>query len=335
MDTRIALGEHARAFAGLTVADMAEDMLRARGELTIGRPSAGAVIQRAITSTSSDFSSLLADATEKALNEAYNSAPSGIKPAARERSATNFRSLSTIRAGEFPELLEVPEGGEVKHGKSPEMAESFRVNSFARIWSITREALVNDDLGAFADFSRQAGLAAANKEADVFVDLLMSNPTMSDGVAMFATEHANLAAAGAGINLSTMSAARASLRKQKGLDGKSPTNAEPLFLIVSPDRETEAEQVLAEVAASSTADANPFTRRLNLLVEPRLTDGSWFVVADPQQVPSLEYAYLDGNRGPQVVTRPGFEVMGLEVRISLDFGAGLVDWRGMFRNPGT
>jgi hypothetical protein len=77
---------------------------------------------------------------------------------------------------------------------------------------------------------------------------------------------------------------------------------------------------------------------LELIVEPRLDAHSttrWFVFGDPALVPVLEYSYLADATGPQVETRPGWEVLGLEIRATLDFGAGALDFRGAYQNPGA
>jgi hypothetical protein len=43
---------------------------------------------------------------------------------------------------------------------------------------------------------------------------------------------------------------------------------------------------------------------------------------------------LQGSEGPQVTTRAGFEVDGVEIKVSLDFGAAFLDWRSWYKNDG-
>jgi hypothetical protein len=108
----------------------------------------------------------------------------------------------------------------------------------------------------------------------------------------------------------------------------------PKYLVVGPQQETMAEQLLAEIAAATVADVNPFAKRLSLLVEPRITDNQWFIFADPAQLPVLEYSYLSSAQGPQMASREGWDVLGMEFRVVLDFGCGAVDWRGAYMNAG-
>ncbi len=42
-----------------------------------------------------------------------------------------------------------------------------------------------------------------------------------------------------------------------------------------------------------------------------------------------------GGEGPQVETKAGWDVDGVEIRIILDFGAGFNDWRGWYANAGA
>jgi len=72
------------------------------------------------------------------------------------------------------------------------------------------------------------------------------------------------------------------------------------------------------------------------LVEPRLSSATrWYVTADPGEIDGLEFAYLSGAEGPQVESRSGWDVDGVEIRVILDFGAGFIDHRGWFMNAGT
>jgi hypothetical protein len=78
-----------------------------------------------------------------------------------------------------------------------------------------------------------------------------------------------------------------------------------------------------------------FGGKLTLLIEPRITGNGWYVFADPASAPVLEYACLSSAPGPQLSSRDGWEVLGREFRVVLDFGAGATDHRGAYRNPGA
>jgi hypothetical protein len=44
--------------------------------------------------------------------------------------------------------------------------------------------------------------------------------------------------------------------------------------------------------------------------------------------------YLAGQTGPQIESRAGFEVDGVQIRVRLDYGAGFIESRGWYRNAG-
>ena len=93
---------------------------------------------------------------------------------------------------------------------------------------------------------------------------------------------------------------------------------------------------LATIAPATAADVNPFSGAMSLVVEPRLSSATrWYVTADPGEIDGLEFAYLSGNEGPQVESRSGWDVDGVEIRVILDFGAGFIDHRGWFQNLGA
>jgi len=80
----------------------------------------------------------------------------------------------------------------------------------------------------------------------------------------------------------------------------------------------------------------PVSGSLSLVVEPRLSSATrWYVAADATEINGREYAYLAGGEGPQVESKSGWDVDGVEVRVILDFGAGFIDWRGWYQNAGA
>jgi HK97 family phage prohead protease len=340
------LSEPARQFANMSMVDIARDCLRVRG-LSITGLSQSTIVQRALETTS-DFPNILGDATGRSLRNAYTAVPSGLKRTARQVTARDFKTRYRIMFGEAPRLEKVNESGEYKHGSIGEGAETYKVATYGKIFGLTRQAIVNDDLNAFEAVPRKLGQAAAATEAQLLADLIQSNsgngPTMSDTNALFSTQHKNKAAGGdlANFNGSTPTAdvllgtGRLALRKQVGLSGVEYITITPKFLVVPSEQETAAEKGLAIVAPTKTADFNPFSGKLELVVEPRLTSATrWYLAADPTEIDGLEYAYLEGAPGPQTTTRAGFDVDGVEIKVSLDFGAGFVDWRSWFKNDGA
>lgn len=329
--------EAARPFMALGLHDLARDALTRSGQ-SIGTMGAEEVLTRAMHGTS-DFAELLTGAGNRVLANAYQAAQSPLKTLARQRTASDFRALSVLKLGEFSGLQKVSEHGEIKAMTTGEAKEGYALETFGGMFSLTRKALINDDLGAFGRWGEMMGTAAAETEAAQLLALLAANSgagvTMSDGKALFHADHGNLAGTGAALSETTLSAARLAMRTQKGLDGKTPVNVVPKFLVVGPALETAAEKLLASINATTTDDVNPFGGRLSLLVEPRITGNGWYVFGDPATAPVLEYAYLSSAPGPQLSSRDGWETLGREYRVVLDFGAGAVDHRGAYRNAGA
>ncbi|MBT3361454.1 MAG: peptidase U35 [Rhodospirillales bacterium] len=331
------LSEPARRYAYATPVDMAKELLSLRGGQTTGM-SPASLITRALHTTS-DFPIILGDTVGRTLRDAYQTAPSGIRRLGRQTTAKDFRSINKLMLGEAPMLEKLNEHGEIKAGTMTEAKEAYKVETWARKIGITRQVLVNDDLGAFSDLARRMGQAAAETEARVLVDLLESNsgngPKMDDTKVLFHADHSNKAGTGAVISDTTLSAARLALRTQKGLSGE-PIRVTPKYLLVPPALETEAEKWLATVAAAKAADVNPFSGSLSLVIEPRLASATrWYITADPSEIDGLEFSYLAGGEGPQVESKSGWDVDGVEIRVILDYGAGFVDHRGWFANAGA
>lgn len=288
--------------------------------------------------TTSDFPQLLQGAGQRMLLAAFEPAASGLRRICRPRPATDFRDLKAIRFAGVDELKKVVESGQVTHGTGEESVETYRVSTYARLFQMTREAIVNDDLSAFSGLN-VLGRAAANTEAVVLLALLMENtgagPTMTDGSALFTTGRGNLASSGTVLDVTNLSVARAAMRVQTDLNGVTVSNT-PRFLVVGPAKETSAEQVVAAITPADASDVNPFAGKLEVVVEPRLTGNAWYLFADPGLSPVIEMATLGGTGGmPQIesFTQPNF--LGVTMRVVHDFGFGAVSPIGAYRNAGA
>ncbi len=244
-----------------------------------------------------------------------------------------------MQLSNLPTLKEVKEGGEYQYASLTDGKETYSLVTYGRVVPVTRQSLINDDLGAFDRIPMMMGRSAAETEAKIVWGIITVNAAMSDGVALFHATHANLAGSGSAITVASLNAGRAAMRKQKGLAVKAadqePLNLTPKFIVVSPDKETEAQSFLASIYATKAGDVNPFAQSLLQLTEARLTGNTWYLFADPALIDTIEYAYLEGEEGLYTETRFGFEVDGIEVKGRLDFAAKAIDWRGLYYSTGS
>lgn len=347
--------EAAREFMGMSMVQMAGDMLNRSGTRDVHRMNASDILNAAAWNsgggrrsyatdrsysrdggahTTSDFPELLMGAGQRFLMEQFAAAASPLKQISRRRTARDFRTISGLQISGFGTLLEVPENSELKHGTFTERKETYRIKTFGKQFGLSRQAIINDDLGAFTDPIRIMARAASETEAQLLAGLINSNPVLGDGVPLFHANHGNLAAAGAPPSVDTLSAGRKAMRNQKDADGVTPLAASPAYIVAGTDNETIIEQLLTEVQAYLNGDVNPFAGKLTAAIDPRLDPAPWYLFGAPGSAPVLEFAYLDDQPGPRIEMKEGWDTLGTEFRVFEDFGAGLVDHRGGYKNPG-
>ncbi len=327
-------------FRGMSLLRMAEEQLVSEGVSTRGM-SSRQIAETALNigarayHTSSDFPIILGNTINRTLRAAYELQPRTFMPFCRRGSASDFREMTRAQisgvVGNFDEVLE---GAEYKYGSMDEAKESYKVVKYGKIISLTWEALINDDLDAFSRIPQAMAAKAAQKQSDIVWDILLSNPLMGDGLALFVNGHNNLGSATA-INETGLNAARKAIRNQTGLNGDF-ISLTPRYLLCGPDKETEAQKILqATIVATKSADTNVFRGFTDLIVEPRVTGNKWFLTADPSQIDTIEYSFLDGEGELFTEQRTGFDIDGLEVKARMVFGAKAIDYRGLYYNPGA
>jgi phage major head subunit gpT-like protein len=321
---------------------LAEDSLEAVGVKTRTMSPmdiAAEALNLRSTHTTSDFPLILADVSGKTLRDAYTEAPATFAPLARQITLPDFKSVKRNQLGEAPQLLKVIEGAEFTRGTVGEGKEEFALSTYGRVFAITRQAIVNDDMDAFSRLPMLFGRSARDLESDLVWAEITANANMGDGVALFHATHNNLAGAGAVISITTIGAGRTAMRKQKGVNAKQFVNSQAKYLVVPAALETVAEQfVSTNLLANASGSVNPFAGRLQVIAEPRLDANSlisWYMAADPSQIDLIEYAYLLGEDGPTLESRVGFDVDGLEIKCRHDFAAKVIDYRGLYKNPGA
>lgn len=322
----------AREMMGLSVIEMGERLV---GERPRRASSVNDRLSFVMQHTTSDLPGLFGGAGQRVLLDVYKAMQSPLSRIARERDAQDFRQISLLRPGEHPELLEVAESGEVTHGTMAESDEKLKLATFGRIISVTRQALINDDLNGVGEMLRTQGQAAANVEAKKLSGLLTAGngagAALADGNPLFHTSRGNIANAFVAINITSLSVGRQAVRDMKGLDGVTPLAIPPRYIVCGSEYETVAEQIVASITATKAEDVNPI--KLEVLCEPRLNGTGWSLFADPTMAEVMSRAYLAGNRGPLLEQKEGWERLGMEFRTIFDFGCAVTGWRGAYHVP--
>lgn len=288
--------------------------------------------------TTSDFPLLTEAASNKILLEAYQLAPPTYRSWARQKSFNDFKVHKFLRVGDFPALQAMTESGDIPGGTLSENRESITAGTNGVLLPFSRQLLINDDLNALGDLISAAGAEAALTENALMYGLLTAasgaGPTLSDGLAMFVAGHANLGTAAA-ITTTSLSLGRAAMRKQKGVGAVRNLNLSPAILAIGPDKETEAQQVIAPIQAVQAGNVPVFAGTMQLVVDPNITGNAWYLFADPARAPAFAYGYVAGQNGPRIDTGGVFNFDGIMMRVLHDFGGGALDYRPAYRNPGA
>ena len=331
--------ELAREYRSYSLLEMTRQYLDSRGVNTRGM-SKTELVQRGFHSTS-DFPLLFSNLAGKTLDAAYQEEPHTWKPIARQRNLPDFKNANDlIVAGALtPELL--LEGGEYKAGTLVEDQHTWNLSTYAKKITLTRQAIINDDLSAMERVPEMLGRGFRRLESNIIWALITGNAVTSvDGVALFNAAHNNVAGSTLTIAVAGMNTARKAMRKQTDLAGNT-INLMPKYLMVPTDLESTALQFLFPTGFAPTArtgDNGPVVNAqsagMELIVEPRL-DGAadvFYLAASPGSVEGIVYGYLAGEEGPTVTTTEKRDPDGVELLARFDFGAAVKDFRGFYRS---
>lgn len=334
-----ARADGANPFRGNTLFEMARACAERAGANTRGMDRMD-VVAMAFTHSSSDFPLILGDTARRALLRGFNDAPESFPEFTRAISVSDFKPTTMAGLGLFTGLDAVPENGEYKYGKFSESGQPIQLATYGKLFGISRQAIINDDLNALADVPRKMGAAAKRTVGDAVFRILTSNPKMRDGVDLFHATHKNLATAGA-ITTATVDGLRVLMAKQVDADGNVVYI--PLKYLLTPVALGGAARTVRDSQFEVSGNKNltvPNTMRglFEVVEDSRLDAASataWYGVADPNLVDGIVVAYLDGKQEPYLESKDGWNVDGTEFKVRIDAAAAAASHQGLAKNPGA
>ena len=291
------------------------------------------IVREALTGTGA-FPGILSNVAHKSMAQAYQSAPTTYQLWTAQGSNSDFKDATRYRLSEADTLEKLNESGEFKAGGVTEGAAKTSIATYGRMFSLTRQAIINDDMGALQQLPSIYGAAARRMINKMVYKMLQSNPKV-EGAVLFHADHKNLCAEN--ISIEGLAKMKAAMAKQKNIKGAEYLNIQPAFLICPVELEVQAAQLISSVVDPTKANAtpNPFANKMTVISEPELEDAKAFYLAAAAGIaPTIEVTSLNGNLTPTMERAEQFDTLGIKWRIYMDVGVNLLDYRGIQKSTG-
>lgn len=337
-------------FRGMSLVELARDCLERAGVRTRNMDKM-ALVGEAFTYRSayngvSDFAVVLENVMHKVLLGAFATQPDVWRRFCKVGSVSDFRAHNRYRLGSFGTLDSLNEHGEFKNKQIPDGAkEKISIGTKGNIIGLSRQAIINDDLGAFNGLATAFGRSAAlSIEVDVFAFLALNSGAggaLNDGNPIFYNRtNRNNIGTGAALSIASIDADRQVLAQIKDISGNEYLDLRPAVLLVPLSLGGQAR--IYNQAQYDTDVSNKFQVPnkvaglfRDVIDTPRLSGTRRYMFADPNIAPVIEVAFLDGQQMPFLDNQTGWRVDGVEWKVRLDYGVGGVGCEGAVTNAGA
>lgn len=262
------------------------------------------------------------------------------------KSVSDFKTVTAYRMLENMTYEELGAGGKIKHGSLSEESYTRSARTYAKMFSLTRTDIINDDLGAFDDLRKRLGMGAAIALSDAFWR------TFLDDDAFFTTARGNyiegsttnLGTDGVGLQLGITAFRNL---ESPTADGSKRIGGEPKILLVPNELAYIAEQfyVTTNLGGGTTvANANIHANKYKPIIVPWLSDSSftgysataWYLLRDPARYAPMTVSFLDGVETPTVESAEAdFDTLGVDFRGYHDFGADRSEYLAGVKSKGA
>jgi hypothetical protein len=300
--------------------------------------------------SSIEISSILSNSANKFLRDGWNSVDMTPLRIASIRNVRDFKTITTVSLTGAVEFEKVGAAGEIKHGTLGETVYTNKADTYARMLAITRQDIINDDLGALTSVPRRLGRGAGLKLNDIFWTAFLYGETSG----FFAASHtsptgnSNLNSGVADMTIGGLTATEVLFMNQIDPDGK-PLGIMPQIVLVPTALKATAtalmdpQSKMITGANASISDVNVFAGRFRVESSPYMSNSSytgysaaaWYMLADPNELPAIEIVALNGRVEPTVDTADAdFNTLGVQMRGYSDVGVALQEYRAAVKADG-
>jgi hypothetical protein len=284
------------------------------------------------------IATILSNNSNKFLMDGWNSVDQTCLRISARKSVNDFKTNTTVSLVDNVIYEQVGPGGEIKHGTLSEITYTNKVDTYAKMLAITRQDIINDDLGALTVVPRKLGNGAMKKLNDIFWKKFLLGVSTN----FFGTTNKNINEGVATMTVGGLAATEVIFMNQTNPDG-TPLGVMPAILLAPTALKTDALTLMNSqylIDGTSTAkqgSANVFNGRWTVESSPYISNtaytgatsiGYW-LLANPMEMAVIEIAALNGRLEPQVDTAEAdFNTLGVQMRGYSDVGVTLQEYRG-------
>lgn len=327
--------ENDNIYNGMTLREYARMALTERG-IGVSSYNPMQMVGLALTHSTSDFGNILLDVANKSLLQGWDEAAETFEQWTKKGQLSDFKTAHRVGMGVFPSLRQVREGAEYKYVTTGDKGETIALATYGEIFSVTRQAIINDDMNQLTDVPMKMGSAAKATIGDLVYAILTKNPKLSDGKPLFHADHKNLGSGA--ISVASIDDARKMMRLQK--EGERSLNIRPAYMLVPVGLETLANQTIKSASVKgadiNSGINNPIQNFAEVISDPRLDEAdakAWYLAA-AKGTDTIEVAYLNGIDTPYIDQQEGFNTDGIATKVRIDAGVAPLDYRGLAKSSG-
>lgn len=300
-----------------------------------------------------EISTIISNNANKYLREGWNSVEQTAMRLASVRPVRNFLQISTVSlVGSDTMFEKLGAAGEIKHGQLGELVYTNKADTYAKMLAITRQDIINDDLGALTGTPRKLGRGAALKLNDIFWTAFLAGESTSFFSATHTTVgntgNSNLNSGAADATLAGLTATELLFLNQVGPDGKPLGVMPAIILVPNAIKATMAaildpQSKLITGASSTLSDVNVFAGRFRLESSSYMhnsaytgnSSSAWYMMAEPSELPTIEIVALNGRVEPVIESADAdFNQLGIQMRGYSDVGVALQEFRACVKADG-
>lgn len=319
------------AYNAMTLRELARASLVDRG-ISVSGQNAMSMVGLAFTHSSSDFGQILIDVAHKSLLKGWETAAENFDQFTSRGTLTDFRAAKRVGLGDFGHLPQVGEGEEYTYGTIGDEGASVALATYGQLFTITRQAILNDDMHLLTKIPEKMGQAARATIAKLVFALLTGNAKAQDGKALFDASHKNTIT-NAVLDLANIDKGIQMMNGFVNARGE-PLAIEPEFMLLPTSMYTRGLQLIksasVEGADANSGIINPLRDIVTPVKSARLQaadEKSWYLINKE----AIEVSYLDGIDTPYIEQQNGFTVDGISTKVRIDAGVNVIDYRGIVK----